>query len=169
MSGKTTEIERMFARLDERMAQVDAAIARVQALTAAMNARLLAVEEHTAVEVQAAAESLDDLGERLGRLEARGESRQNWPTTLAITADENGEYPGAVEAAAGSIPWTMSDDETTWRAQLPDGRTAVIERLDDGESFLPKVYESSADFATGPVCAGVLDAAAWVWDFAGTR
>ena len=65
------------------------------------------------------------------------------------------------EEAAGSLPWIMSEDGSTWRAQLPDGRTAVIERLDDGASFLPKVYESRSDFAVGPVCAGVLGAAAW--------
>jgi hypothetical protein len=44
----------------------------------------------------------------------------------------------------------------------PDGRTAVIERLDNGESFLPRVGD-----VTGPVCADVLGAAAWVWTCAG--
>jgi hypothetical protein len=83
-----------------------------------------------------------------------------------VTTDENGEYPGEVEAAAGSLPWVMSEDGSKWRAELPDGRTAVIERLDDGTSFLPKVHESREDFAVGPVCAGVLGAAAWAAKFA---
>jgi hypothetical protein len=60
----------------------------------------------------------------------------------------------------------MDEDGSTWRAELPDGRTAVIERLDDGASFLPKVHESRQDFATGPECAGVLAAAAWVAEYA---
>ena len=90
----------------------------------------------------------------------------------AVTADELGEHPGDVEAAAGSLPWKMDEDGSTWRAQLPDGRTAVIERLDDGDedgngaSFLPKVHESREDFAAGPVCAGLLGAAAWAAQFA---
>jgi hypothetical protein len=68
--------------------------------------------------------------------------------------------------------WTRDEDGAHWRAQLPDGRTAVIERLADagengeGASFLPKVYESCGDFETGPVCAGLLDAAAWVAELA---
>lgn len=84
----------------------------------------------------------------------------------AVTADELGEHPGDVEAAAGSLPWTMDEDGSTWRAALPDGRTAVVERLDDGKSFLPTVHESRLDFATGPVCAGLLGAAAWAAQFA---
>lgn len=68
--------------------------------------------------------------------------------------------------------WTRDEDGAHWRTQLPDGRTAVIERLaegdEDGEgaSFLPKVHESRGDFETGPVCAGLLDAAAWVAELA---
>jgi hypothetical protein len=85
----------------------------------------------------------------------------------AVTADERGEWPGEIEAAAGSLPWIMSEDGSKWRAEMPDGRTAVIERLDDGTSFLPILYESRLDFATGPVCAGLLGAAAWAATYAG--
>lgn len=129
------------------------------------------------------------------------ESERLKASSLAtVTADELGEHPGDVEAAAGLLPWVMSEDGSTWRAQLPDGRTAVIERLDGahtcacghhaaehsniesgecledgcgcvrlaefGPSFLPKVHESRSDFATGPVCAGVVGAAAWCSEFA---
>jgi hypothetical protein len=72
------------------------------------------------------------------------------------------------------LPWIKSEDGSEWRAELPDGRTAVIERLDDGDengdgaSFLPKVHESREDFAVGPVFAGVLAAAAWVAEYAGS-
>ena len=121
MNGKTTEIERMFARLDERMAQVDAAIARVQALTAAMNARFLEFEEHTAAEVQAAAESLDDLGERVGRIEARADIGHTVADVTAVTG-ELGARPGYAEGVPGAIPWTMAADESQWTAPLPDGR-----------------------------------------------
>jgi hypothetical protein len=74
-------------------------------------------------------------------------------------------------AAVPPLPWTMSGDGK-WRAQLPDGRTAVIRRVlgEDGEGsllFVPTVHESATDYVTGPECAGVLGAAAWVWDFAG--
>lgn len=68
--------------------------------------------------------------------------------------------------------WTRDEDGAHWRTQLPDGRTAVIERLAEGDEdgqgaqFLPKVYESRQDFETGPVCAGLLDAAAWVAELA---
>jgi hypothetical protein len=119
---------------------------------------------------------------------------------LAVVTAERGEHPGDVEAAAGLLPWVMAADGSTWRAQLPDGRTAVIERLDGahtcacshhaaehsniesgecladgcgcvrlaefGPSFLPRVYESRTDFAVGPVCAGVVGAAAWCSEFA---
>jgi hypothetical protein len=85
-----------------------------------------------------------------------------------VTADENGERPGHVEAAAGSLPWTMDGDGSTWRAQLPDGRTAVIERLDDADGqgsafFLPKEHESRQDFSVGPVCAVCLPLALILW------
>lgn len=66
-----------------------------------------------------------------------------------------------------SLPWIMSEDKSQWSAQLPDGRTAVIERLEDGDedgngaSFLPWVGD-----AVGPVCAGLLGAAAWAAEFA---
>jgi len=89
-----------------------------------------------------------------------------------VTADENGEHPGDVEQAAGSLPWTLSDDGK-WRAQMLDGRTAVIERLagDDNSGhaprFLPRVHESALDFEEGPECAGVLGAAAWCAQLAG--
>ena len=130
----TEEIERRFAALDERIAQVDAAIARVRELTAATNARLLALEERGAAEVQVAADALDDLGERVGHLES---------------------------AAALPLPWMMAGDGSRWTALLPDGSTAMIERLDDGVSFLPRVGD-----AVGPVCAGVLGAAAWCAEYA---
>lgn len=64
-------------------------------------------------------------------------------------------------------PWTWSSDKTKWTVTLPDGRPAVIERLEDGDedgngaSFLPSVAG-----APGPVCDGVLAAARWVDEFA---
>ena len=64
------------------------------------------------------------------------------------------------------VPLWARGGESQWRAQLPDGRTAVIDRLDDGLSFLPRVYESASDFESGPVCDGVLSAANWVAEFA---
>ncbi len=64
------------------------------------------------------------------------------------------------------LPWVMSDDKSKWRAELPDGRTAGIERLDDGASFLPKVHESAQDFEVGPVFDGVLAAAQWCTELA---
>jgi hypothetical protein len=73
---------------------------------------------------------------------------------------------GCRHTLPAALQWTMDEDGSTWRAELPDGRTAVIERLDDGESFLPKVHESRQDFAVGPVCAGLLGAAAWAAEFA---
>lgn len=65
-----------------------------------------------------------------------------------------------------ALPWAMSDDKAEWRAELPDGRTAVIRRIlaDDGTGstmFRPTVHESRGDFVTGPACAGVLAAADW--------
>ena len=76
----------------------------------------------------------------------------------------------AAALAAGQLPrrhpdalqdWEMSADGSRWRTVLRDGRTAVIERLDAGGSFLPTVYESAAVFETGPVCDGLLPAANW--------
>lgn len=64
------------------------------------------------------------------------------------------------------LPWIMSEDKTTWNAELPDGRTARIVRLDDGASFLPTIHESAGDFATGPVFDGVLAAANWAVEYA---
>jgi hypothetical protein len=90
----------------------------------------------------------------------------------AVTADENGEHPGDVEEAAGSLSWTMDEDGSRWRAELPDGRSALITRLKDGDedgngaSFLPTIHESADDFATGPICAGLLGAMAWTVRFA---
>jgi hypothetical protein len=80
-----------------------------------------------------------------------------------VTADEDGEHPGGAGQAAGSLPWVMSGDGTRWTAALPDGRTAVIERLGDGASFLPRIGDTA-----GPACAGLLGAAAWVAGHAGT-
>jgi hypothetical protein len=75
------------------------------------------------------------------------------------------ERAGAA-AAVPSPPWALADDGSHWRAQLADGRTAVIRRVlgEDGEGssrFVPTVHESAEDFETGPECAGVLAAAAW--------
>lgn len=65
-----------------------------------------------------------------------------------------------------ALPWMLSEDKTRWTAPLPDGRTATIKRVlgNDGLSshmFVPRVYESSLDFETGPACAGVMAAAQW--------
>lgn len=80
------------------------------------------------------------------------------------------------ENIPSALSWAMSEDGTTWRAQLPDGRTAKIERLEDGDedgngaSFLPTVHESAEDFAAGPVCDGLMTAANWVAEYtAGAR
>jgi hypothetical protein len=108
-----------------------------------------------------------------GRRAARSRLSATNPMDLAaVTADESGEHPGDAGQAAGPLPWTMSGDGTEWRAELPDGRTAVIRRVlgDDGESsilFVPAVHESATDYVTGPECGGVLAAAAWVWHVAG--
>lgn len=67
---------------------------------------------------------------------------------------------------APALPWMRSQDGTRWSAVLADGRTGVIERLDDGASFLPKVHESSTEFATGPACGSFLAAAGWAAEFA---
>jgi len=77
-----------------------------------------------------------------------------------------------ISRAPGSLSWTLSGDGTEWRAQLPDGRTAVIRRVlgEDGEGsllFVPAVYESASDFVPGPECARVLGAAAWCAQLAG--
>jgi hypothetical protein len=88
------------------------------------------------------------------------------------TTDDNGEHPGDAGAAPGPLSWILSEGK--WRAQLADGRTAVIEVLREGDdsghgaALLPRVYESATDFETGPVCAGLLSAAAWVAEYAGT-
>lgn len=75
-------------------------------------------------------------------------------------------------APAGVLPWTMADDGSHWRAELPDGRTAVIRRVlgEDGTAtlnFVPAVHESALDFVAGPECSGVAGAANWVARLAG--
>jgi hypothetical protein len=85
--------------------------------------------------------------------------------------------PGGCSCQAGAHEeddleayWTPDEDGAHWRTQLRDGRTAVIERLaegDEGTQFLPKVHESRGDFETGPACASLLDAAAWVAELVG--
>lgn len=64
------------------------------------------------------------------------------------------------------LDWKMDEDGSRWKAEMPDGRTAVIERVlgEGGQSsmlFVAAVYESRGDFVTGPACAGVLAAAQW--------
>lgn len=59
--------------------------------------------------------------------------------------------PGARDAQPVPVPWVMADDGSHWRAELPDGRTAVIRRKlgPDGKGsllFVPAVYESASDF-----------------------
>lgn len=73
----------------------------------------------------------------------------------AEAADLDYRSPG------GPLPWEMSDDKSRWRAMLPDGRAALVERLDDGVSFLPTVYDASGVPAVGPVFDGLLGAANW--------
>lgn len=89
-----------------------------------------------------------------------------WRGEQVPAAGNTGLSPELV-APVGVLPWVMSEDKTTWRAQLPDGRTAVIRRVlgEDGESsllFAPAVYESALDFVAGPECYGVPEAARWV-------
>ncbi|MGH3171001.1 MAG: hypothetical protein ACRDN0_34665 [Trebonia sp.] len=144
----------------------DAAIARVDAM-------LAAAAEPDSATADASTGSASDASAA-----AAGDASRSTAVPLelaaglaAVTADENGEHPGDVEAAAGSLPWTMADDGSHWRAVLPDGRTGVIRRVvgEDGESsllFVATVYESALDFVTGPECAGVLAAAAWAAEFA---
>lgn len=60
----------------------------------------------------------------------------------------------------------IAGDGSHWRAQLPDGRTAVIRRVPGGDGegslkFAPAVYGSALGFVTGPECGGVLAAAQW--------
>jgi hypothetical protein len=86
---------------------------------------------------------------------------------LAVAAaDENGEYPGDIEAAAGAWPWVIAEDGASWTVKLPDGRTGLVERLDDGASFLPWVgIPADRRGQSGPVCAGLIPAAAWVGEY----
>jgi hypothetical protein len=76
------------------------------------------------------------------------------------------------EITNAPLSWTMDEDGTRGRAELPDGRFALVERLEDGDedgdgaSFLPTIRESAGDFATGPVCDGLLGAMAWAAGYA---
>jgi hypothetical protein len=75
---------------------------------------------------------------------------------------------GFTVAVPSPLPWVMAEDGRSWRAELPDSRSALIERtLDGGEDgsgavFVPSVHESSTEFERGPECAGLLDAGKWV-------
>lgn len=112
-----------------------------------------------------AVRAIDELTSQLYSLRSQlvGELRQ----------DENIRAArGGGPAPDGILPWTMADDGSHWRAELPDGRTAVIRRVlgPGGEAsllFAPAVYESAADFVAGPECGGVAAAARWVAEHAG--
>lgn len=77
-----------------------------------------------------------------------------WPVTAAAQD----------EAPALPLPWTADPQAGTWRAQLPDGRTAVIRRATETDGttlFIPYVHDSALEFVTGPAFAGLLDAGQW--------
>lgn len=102
----------------------------------------------------------------------------------AEVVKRNAEFDAAAEANDDSLtaalnyqrehrgiavtPWVKASDESRWTAFLADGRLAHIERLDDGASFLPRIsaFGKAEEEATGPVCDGLLNAAAWVDRFA---
>lgn len=72
------------------------------------------------------------------------------------------------------LPWTMADDKSHWRAELPDGRTAFIQRVagEDGLGsimFVPRLHESPENCTSGPACPGVLPAALWIAGFLAAR
>jgi hypothetical protein len=76
-----------------------------------------------------------------------------------------GTDPLASEDAVPVIPW-KHDGGATWTAVRADGARLRVERLDDGESFLPSVtFGAGFPPATGPVCAGLMAAAAWCAEF----
>ena len=65
-------------------------------------------------------EGVGDIRKRVERLESGAAVATVGITHLAtVTADENGEHPGDGEAAAGSLPWVLSEDSTKWTATLP--------------------------------------------------
>jgi hypothetical protein len=83
-------------------------------------------------------------------------------TALAAEIAELAEMLAAEQP--GTLPgWTEEEDGDgrRWRTALADGRTAVIERLDDDRSFLPKVHESAGEYEAGPVAYSAAAAAAW--------
>ena len=68
--------------------------------------------------------------------------------------------PDAAEPASATVPgWELSGPGR-WTATRLDGLELVVERLDDGMSFLPR-----AGAAVGPVCGGLLSAATWATEF----
>ena len=122
--------------------------------------------------------AIDELTRQLCRLREQlvGELRQDEDLRAArvdamLARRRHEPQPEPLGVPAGALPWVMSEDKTTWRAQLPDGRTAVIERVlgADGEAsllFVPTVYESATEFVTGPECSSVPAAAQWVAEHA---
>jgi hypothetical protein len=89
----------------------------------------------------------------------------DYPRTEADTLAAIAAYSAPAPALGPS--WSLAADGSHWRAELPDGRTAVIRRKvgPDGEGsllYVPAVHESAGDFVTGPECDGVLAAAHWV-------
>ena len=125
-----------------------------------------------------AIKAIDELTRQPCRLREQlaGELRQDEDLRAArvdamLARPRQEPQPEPLAGPAGPLPWILSEDKTTWRAQLPDGRTAVIERVlgEDGEAsllFVPAVYESATDFVTGPECSGVPAAAQWVAEHA---
>jgi hypothetical protein len=71
-----------------------------------------------------------------------------------------GPAPEAEPASAAVAGWKLSG-AGRWTAVRPDGLELVVERLDDGMSFLPR-----AGAAVGPVFDGLPAAATWATEFA---
>lgn len=125
-----------------------------------------------------AIKAIDELTRQLHALRSQlvGELRQDADLRAArvdamLARRQQEPQPEPLGVSAGALAFLMADDKSHWRAQIPDGRTAVIRRVlgENGEAsllYVPTVYESATDFVTGPECGGVLAAAQWVAEHA---
>lgn len=164
------EIDARFARLDEKMAAVDARLATL----AAFEERAMAAERAVLDELEKGCPCSGLLPE--GDLSA-SDHEPGCPVAHVrglevVMRHVNGRLDELETGAVGgdrvvlkvsALPWTMPDDGTRWTAFLTDGRMAVVERLDDEVSFLPRIsaFGKGDEEAVGPVCDGLMSAARW--------